>query len=50
MTIVARWLRERDANDGRLIYLNGPIVSPESLSSALKIGSPANQQSANRFA
>jgi len=26
MTIVARWLREREAADGQLIYLNGPRV------------------------
>ncbi len=26
MTIVARWLRERDAADGRLIYLNGAML------------------------
>ena len=26
MTIVARWLREREAADGQLIYLNGPAV------------------------
>jgi hypothetical protein len=28
MTIVARWLRERDAADGRLIYLSGPRLEP----------------------
>ena len=28
MAIVARWLRERAANDGRLIHLNGPRLEP----------------------
>jgi len=41
MTIVARWLREREPSEGRLIYLNGPMISRESISSALKIVPPA---------
>jgi DNA polymerase-3 subunit epsilon len=28
MTIIARWLRERAPDDGRLIHLNGPTVDP----------------------
>jgi DNA polymerase-3 subunit epsilon len=28
MTIVARWLAERDPSDGRLIYLSGATISP----------------------
>jgi DNA polymerase-3 subunit epsilon len=28
MTIVARWLRERTPEDGRIIYLNGPQLDP----------------------
>jgi excinuclease UvrABC nuclease subunit len=31
MTIVARWLRERDPDDGRLIYLTGPRFDPAAL-------------------
>jgi DNA polymerase III subunit epsilon len=31
MTIVARWLGERDSRDGRLIYLSGPTLSPTAL-------------------
>ncbi|HTW88465.1 MAG TPA: exonuclease domain-containing protein [Candidatus Binataceae bacterium] len=31
MTIVARWLREREPSEGRLIYLNGPSISPDVL-------------------
>jgi hypothetical protein len=34
MTIVARWLRERQANDGRLIYLNGATLDPRAIISA----------------
>jgi hypothetical protein len=26
MAIVARWLRERDRDEGQLIYLNGPFL------------------------
>jgi DNA polymerase-3 subunit epsilon len=48
MTIVARWLRERDPNEGRLIYLNGPVFAAESLASVLRIDPPANQVQANR--
>ncbi|MGA6972509.1 MAG: hypothetical protein WBY93_12815, partial [Candidatus Binatus sp.] len=33
MTIVARWLRERTSDDGRLIYLNGPRLDPAALAS-----------------
>lgn len=28
MMIVARWLKERRPDDGRLIYLNGPLIDP----------------------
>jgi excinuclease UvrABC nuclease subunit len=28
MSIVARWLRERPADEGRLVHLNGPQVDP----------------------
>jgi hypothetical protein len=38
MTIVARWLRERDAADGRLIYLNSAIVAPGAIINAAGIG------------
>jgi DNA polymerase-3 subunit epsilon len=38
MTIVARWLRERDAADGRLIYLNGAQVEPGAIINAAGIG------------
>jgi len=31
MTIVARWLRERAPDEGRLIYLNGPQFDPSAL-------------------
>ena len=41
MTIVARWLRERDAADGRLIYLNGAFVEPGAIVSAAGIGDAA---------
>jgi len=37
MTIVARWLRERDPADGRLIYLNGANVEPAALVNAAGI-------------
>jgi hypothetical protein len=33
MSIVARWLRERAPDDGRLIYLNGPTLDPHTLES-----------------
>jgi DNA polymerase-3 subunit epsilon len=33
MTIVARWLRERAPDEGRLIYLSGPQLDPAALSS-----------------
>jgi DNA polymerase-3 subunit epsilon len=41
MTIVARWLRERDAADGRLIYLNGASVEPGAIIDAARIGDAA---------
>jgi hypothetical protein len=31
MSIVARWLRERTPDEGRLIYLNGPYLEPLAL-------------------
>jgi hypothetical protein len=31
MAIVARWLSERDAADGRLVYLRGPVLEPAAL-------------------
>jgi hypothetical protein len=31
MTIVARWLRERAPDEGRLVYLNGTRLDPEAL-------------------
>ena len=31
MTIIARWLKERDASDGRVIHLNGGFVEPQAL-------------------
>ena len=34
MTIVARWLRERDSADGRLIYLNGATLEPGAIINA----------------
>ena len=43
MTIVARWLRERDPSDGRLIYLHGASVEPAAIVNAAGItaaGSP----------
>jgi len=36
ITIIARWLRERDASDGRVIYLNGGLVEPEALLAAVR--------------
>jgi hypothetical protein len=33
MTIVARWLRERAPDEGRLIYLSGPQLDPLALAS-----------------
>jgi hypothetical protein len=35
MTIVARWLRERDPADGELIYLNGPQAGAAAITCAL---------------
>jgi DNA polymerase III subunit epsilon len=34
MTIVARWLKERSPDDGRLIFLNEPAVEPAALMAA----------------
>jgi excinuclease UvrABC nuclease subunit len=31
MAIVARWLRERPPDEGRLVYLNGPTLGPGAL-------------------
>lgn len=31
MTIVARWLREREPAEGRLLYLNGPFIDRDAL-------------------
>jgi DNA polymerase III subunit epsilon len=39
MTIVARWLRERDPDEGRLIYLNGPHFDPAALGAEPYAGS-----------
>jgi hypothetical protein len=36
ITIVVRWLKERDASDGRVIYLNGGFVEPEALLAAAR--------------
>jgi DNA polymerase III subunit epsilon len=33
MAIVARWLRERPSDEGRLVYLNGPHLDPAALGS-----------------
>jgi hypothetical protein len=33
MTIVARWLRERTPDEGRLFYLTGPQLDPLALAS-----------------
>jgi hypothetical protein len=38
MTIVARWLRERDPADGRLIYLNGASLEPGTIIDTARIG------------
>jgi DNA polymerase III subunit epsilon len=35
MTIVARWLRERDPADGKLLYLNGPQADAAAIARAL---------------
>ncbi len=40
MTIVARWLRERDAADGRLIYLNSATIETGAILSAAGINEP----------
>ena len=34
MTIVSRWLREREHDEGQLIFLNGPQLPSEALASA----------------
>jgi DNA polymerase-3 subunit epsilon len=40
MTIVARWLRERQSNDGRLIYLNDARIDPRAIIDAAAMNSP----------
>ncbi len=40
MTIVARWLRERQSNDGRLIYLNGSTLDPSAIINAAATNDP----------
>jgi DNA polymerase III subunit epsilon len=40
MTIVARWLRERDSADGRLIYLTGGTIAVDALIKAAGIAEP----------
>ena len=58
MTIVARWLRERASDDGRLIYLNRPQLEPSAIVAAaglkedpspgpLPIGEGAGKESLN---
>jgi DNA polymerase III subunit epsilon len=37
ITIVARWLREREASDGQLIYLNGPAVDAAEIARVLSL-------------
>ena len=34
MTIVSRWLREREYDEGQLVFLNGPYLPSEALASA----------------
>jgi hypothetical protein len=41
MAIVARWLLERDAADGRLVHLRGPILDPAALSPPAGKAEPA---------
>jgi hypothetical protein len=33
MAIVARWLRERTPDEGRVVYLTGPYLDPTALAS-----------------
>jgi DNA polymerase-3 subunit epsilon len=40
MTIVARWLRERDSADGRLIYLHSGMLEVDALIKAVGIAEP----------
>ncbi len=42
MTIAARWLRERDASDGRLIYLNGANVEAGAIVDAAGISATSS--------
>jgi DNA polymerase-3 subunit epsilon len=42
MAIVARWLRERAEDDGRLIYLNGPMLEPAAIRAAAGINEEAS--------
>jgi DNA polymerase-3 subunit epsilon len=44
LTIIARWLREREPGEGRLIYLNGPIIAFDALARALGFGGIALPQ------
>ena len=46
MTIVARWLRERDSSDGRLIYLQGATVDPSAIAIAAGISAEATPAAA----
>jgi len=39
MTIVARWLRERDPADGQILYLDGPVADRFAIARALAIDS-----------
>ncbi len=43
MTMVARWLRERDPDDGRLIYLTGARIDPAALLAA-SVSAPSFRQ------
>jgi DNA polymerase-3 subunit epsilon len=45
MAIVARWLLERDAADGRLVHLRGPILDPAALSPPAGKAEPAETSS-----
>ncbi len=38
MMIIARWLRERKPEDGRLIYLNGPLIDPAMIFANMQTG------------
>jgi DNA polymerase-3 subunit epsilon len=47
MTIVARWLRERDSSDGQLMYLNGPKADMTAIAQALAIDTSPGSADAN---